>query len=145
MDISLLFPIIILLLFIPIFLSSRKQKRAQAEMASLQTSLEPGDVVSTTSGLRGTVVDASYEDTIDLEIADGVVTTWVRAAIRERITTAAEPVAAEAESPTVIDASAESPSLEKSHAATESTLDGPPALDKVALEKDDSTNGSPRS
>ena len=29
MDISLLFPILILLLFIPIFLSSRKQKRAQ--------------------------------------------------------------------------------------------------------------------
>ncbi len=56
-------------------------------MQALQSSLEPGDVVSTTSGLRGTVVDASYEDTIDLEIADGVVTTWVRAAIRERITT----------------------------------------------------------
>ena len=86
MDISLLFPILILLLFIPIFLSSRKQKRAQAEMQALQSSLEPGDIVSTTSGLRGTVVDASYEDTVDLEIADGVVTTWVRAAIREKIT-----------------------------------------------------------
>ena len=47
MDISLLFPIIILLLFIPIFLSSRKQKRAQQQMASLQSSLEPGDVVAT--------------------------------------------------------------------------------------------------
>lgn len=144
MDISLLFPIIILLLFIPIFLSSRKQKRAQAEMASLQTSLEPGDVVSTTSGLRGTVVDASYEDTIDLEIADGVVTTWLRAAIRERITTPDGPVAADAEAPTVIDAPAaaplESPSLEKSHAPDDSS-----ELDKVALEKDDSTNGSTRS
>ena len=88
MDISLLFPILILLLFIPIFLSSRKQKRAQAQMQALQASLEPGDIVSTTSGLRGTIVDASYEDTVDLEIADGVVTTWVRAAIREKITTA---------------------------------------------------------
>ena len=29
-------------------------------------------MVTTTSGLRGTVVDVSYEDTIDLEIADGV-------------------------------------------------------------------------
>ena len=85
MDISLLFPILILLLFIPIFLSSRKQKRAQAEMQVLQSSLEPGDIVSTTSGLRATVVDASYEDTVDLEIADGVVTTWVRAAVREKI------------------------------------------------------------
>ena len=35
MDISLLFPILILLLFIPIFLSSRKQKRVQAEMQRL--------------------------------------------------------------------------------------------------------------
>src|SRR3978361_404523 len=116
MDISLLFPIIILLLFIPIFLSSRKQKRAQAEMASLQASLEPGDVVSTTSGLRGTIVDASYEDTIDLEIADGVVTTWARAAHRERSTTADEPATHDAEPPAVIDAPAtpaESPSLEK--------------------------------
>jgi preprotein translocase subunit YajC len=86
MDISLLFPILILLLFIPIFLSSRKQKRAQQEMQALQSSLEPGDIVSTTSGLRATVVDASYEDTVDLEIADGVVTTWVRAAVREKVT-----------------------------------------------------------
>src|ERR1044071_7654396 len=85
MDISLLFPILILLLFIPIFLSSRKQKRAQQEMQALQSSLEPGDIVSTTSGLRATVVDASYEDTVDLEIADGVVTTWVRPAIREKM------------------------------------------------------------
>jgi preprotein translocase subunit YajC len=148
MDISLLFPIIILLLFIPIFLSSRKQKRAQAEMASLQRSLEPGDVVSTTSGLRGTVVDASYEDTIDLEIAEGVVTTWVRAAIRERITAPEEPASVDTAPPAVIDspaAPAERPSLEKSHTPAESTLDGTSELDKVALEKDDSTNGSPRS
>jgi preprotein translocase subunit YajC len=157
MDISLLFPIIILLLFIPIFLSSRKQKRAQAEMASLQSSLEPGDVVSTTSGLRGTIVDASYEDTIDLEIADGVVTTWVRAAIRERITTPDEPATPDAPTSAVIDAPAtpaESPSLEKTPSQngpglTNSGLHDSALpesdLDKVALEKDDSTNGSPRS
>ena len=116
MDISLLFPILILLLFIPIFLSSRKQKRAQAQMQALQSSLEPGDIVSTTSGLRATVVDASYEDTVDLEIADGVVTTWVRAAVREKIT-AAEPVH-ESEPPVVVDEPA-APSLEK--APVEST------------------------
>ena len=85
MDLSLIFPFIILLLFIPIFLSGRKQKRVVAEMQALQASLEPGDVVTTTSGLRGTVVDASYEDTIDLEIADGVVTTWVRAAVKDKV------------------------------------------------------------
>jgi preprotein translocase subunit YajC len=82
---GLLFPLLILLLFIPIFLSGRKQRRQMVEMQQLQRSLEPGDVVTTTSGLRGTVVDASYEDTIDLEIADGVVTTWLRAAVREKV------------------------------------------------------------
>jgi preprotein translocase YajC subunit len=91
MDItSLLFPLLILVLFIPIFLSGRRQKRQVQEMQSLQSSLEPGDVVMTTSGLRGTVVDASYEETIDLEIADGIVTTWIRAAIREKVAPPAE-------------------------------------------------------
>lgn len=93
MDLSLIFPFIILLLFIPIFLSSRKQKRVMAAMQSLQASLEPGDIVLTTSGLRATVVDASYEDTIDLEIADGVVTTWVRAAVKEKVDLAADDAA----------------------------------------------------
>ncbi|MFC5949942.1 preprotein translocase subunit YajC [Pseudonocardia lutea] len=82
---SLLFPILILLLFIPIFLSGRKQKRQLAQTQAMQNALTEGDVVTTTSGLRGTVVDASYEDTIDLEIADGVVTTWLRAAVRDKV------------------------------------------------------------
>ncbi|MGH3614722.1 MAG: preprotein translocase subunit YajC [Pseudonocardia sp.] len=82
---NLLFPALILLLFIPIFLSSRRQRRAAQEMQALQAALEPGDVVITTSGLRGTVVDASYEETVDLEVAEGVVTTWVRAAVREKV------------------------------------------------------------
>ena len=82
---SLLFPLLILLLFIPIVLSGRRQRRQMQEMKDLQAALEPGDVIMTTSGLRATVVDASYEETIDLEIADGVVTTWVRAAVREKV------------------------------------------------------------
>jgi preprotein translocase subunit YajC len=82
---GLLFPLLILLLFIPIFLSGRKQRRQMQEMKQLQGSLDVGDVVTTTSGLRGTVVDASYEDTVDLEIADGVVTTWLRAAVRDKV------------------------------------------------------------
>ncbi len=92
---TLLFPALILLLFIPIFLSSRRQKKQQAEMAALQAALEPGDIVMTTSGMRATVVDASYEETIDLEIADNVITTWVRAAVREKVV----PVAGDAADP----------------------------------------------
>jgi preprotein translocase subunit YajC len=87
MDFSLLLPLFLLVLFIPIFLSGRKQRKQMAEMQEMQRALEDGDVVVTTSGLRGVVVDASYEDTVDLEIADGVVTTWVRAAVREKVTT----------------------------------------------------------
>jgi preprotein translocase subunit YajC len=124
MDLSLLFPLFILLLFIPIFLSGRKQRKQVAEMQQLQASLEPGDIVVTTSGLRGTVVDASYEDTVDLEIADDVVTTWVRAAIREKIVAPAD------EEPAVVD----EPS------------DAPPSLTKDAsLSTDTDANGAPRS
>jgi preprotein translocase subunit YajC len=82
---GLLFPLLILLLFIPIFLSGRKQRRQVQTMQQLQSSLEVGDVVTTTSGLRGTVVDVSYEETVDLEIADDVVTTWMRAAVRDKV------------------------------------------------------------
>jgi preprotein translocase subunit YajC len=88
---GLLFPLLILLLFIPIFLSGRKQRRQMQDMQQLQSSLHVDDVVTTTSGLRGTVVDAQYEDTVDLEIAPGVVTTWLRAAIREKVLDAGTP------------------------------------------------------
>jgi preprotein translocase subunit YajC len=84
-NLSLYLFIIVALLFIPILLSGRKQKRQMAEMQQLQSDLNDGDVVMTTSGLRATVVDSSYEDTVDLEIAPGVVTTWQRLAIREKV------------------------------------------------------------
>ena len=114
-------------------------------MQALQSSLEPGDIVSTTSGLRGTVVDASYEDTVDLEIADGVVTTWVRAAVREKIASdepahdgraarrrrrARRAVAGDAGA--VREPGAAQPRWTKTDRRPD-------------LEKDDSTNGSPRS
>ncbi|WP_229371363.1 preprotein translocase subunit YajC [Umezawaea beigongshangensis] len=82
---SLLFPMLLVLLAVPLFLSARKQKRALAEQQQLLSSLEPGDRVMTTSGLYGTVADTSDETTIDIEIADGVVTTWLRQAVREKI------------------------------------------------------------
>ncbi|MDQ2706888.1 MAG: preprotein translocase subunit YajC [Actinomycetota bacterium] len=78
-------PIMLLLFVGMIFLSGRKQRKQAQEVQQMQSELANGDVVITTSGLRGTVVDASYEETIDLEIAPGVVTTWVRPAVRERV------------------------------------------------------------
>ncbi len=106
---GLLFPLLILLLFIPIFLSGRKQRRQMQTMQQLQSSLEIGDVVTTTSGLRGTVVDAQYEDTVDLEIADNVVTTWLRAAVRDK----------------VLDANAAEPTDEIAPGPAGASLDGP--------------------
>lgn len=140
MDPSLLFPLLILLLFIPIFLSGRRQRKQMREMQELQNALEPGDVVMTTSGLRGTVVDASYEETIDLEIADGVVTTWVRAAVKNKLPDApAAPAETTDEPPAVAPAPVDPP------AAPADVTDAPSTPAGPSLKKDDSTNGTPRS
>ena len=132
---SLLFPLFILLLFIPIFLSGRRQRRQMAEMQALQAALEPGDVVMTTSGLRATVVDASYEETVDLEIADGVVTTWVRAAIREKVAPPADP---EADARPAGGRDARPGGVARTGPRWRSTTSDKPS------QKDDSANGSTR-
>jgi len=74
------------LLGVMMYFMTRRQRRAQEQQAQLQNSLTVGDRVMTTSGLHGTVVDSSDETTVELEIAPGVRTTWLRAAIRERVT-----------------------------------------------------------
>ncbi|MGH3842281.1 MAG: preprotein translocase subunit YajC [Pseudonocardiaceae bacterium] len=86
MDLSFLPLLFIALLALPLILSTRRQKRAMAQAQQLQNSLTNGDRVITTSGLHGTVVGSGVEATVDLEIAPGVRTTWLRAAIREKIT-----------------------------------------------------------
>ncbi|WP_214407955.1 preprotein translocase subunit YajC [Pseudonocardia lacus] len=142
---SLLFPLLILVLFIPIFLSGRRQRRQMQEMQSLQSSLEPGDVVMTTSGLRGTVVDASYEETIDIEIADGIVTTWVRAAVREKVNPPADDTtgATGTDEPVVVDAEPVADADTATGTKADTGVDTAKA-DTPSLQKDDSTNGSTR-
>lgn len=86
------------LFFLPLFIilaafmffSSRRQRRAIQATVDLHESLRVGDRVHTTSGLQGTITDIT-DDTVDLEIASGVVTTWMKLAIRDRI----EPESAE--------------------------------------------------
>ncbi len=63
------------------YFSMRKQKRQAAETKRMQNEVRPGARVMTTSGLHGTVT-AVADDTIELEIAPDVRTTWVRAAVR---------------------------------------------------------------
>lgn len=66
------------------YFASRRQRRAMQATIDLHNSLQPGERVHTTSGLEATIV-AIADDTIDLEIAPGVVTTWMKLAIRDRI------------------------------------------------------------
>jgi preprotein translocase subunit YajC len=77
-------------LFVPFLLimgglvwrASRRQRSAMQATIDLHDSLQPGDRVHTTSGLQATVV-AITDDTVDLEISPGVVTTWMKLAIRD--------------------------------------------------------------
>jgi preprotein translocase subunit YajC len=81
-----------LVLFLPFLLimggfmyfASRRQRRAMQATIDLQDSLQPGDRVHTTSGMEATIA-AIGDDTVDLEIAPGVVTTWMKLAIRDKI------------------------------------------------------------
>jgi preprotein translocase subunit YajC len=81
-----------LALFVPLivvmgafmFFASRRQKRAMQATIDLHESLRVGDHVHTTSGLQGTIKHIT-DDAVDLEIAPGVVTTWMKLAIRDRI------------------------------------------------------------
>ncbi|GAB2770012.1 preprotein translocase subunit YajC [Amycolatopsis magusensis] len=83
---GLFLPLLLMLVVaIPLFLGSRKQKQAAARQQELQNNLTEGDRVMTTSGLYATVADTSGDTTIDLEIAPGVVTTWLRQAVREKV------------------------------------------------------------
>lgn len=81
-----------LALFLPLFVvmgafmyfASRRQRRAMQATIDLHESLQVGDRVHTTSGMEATIT-AITDDNVDLEIAPGVVTTWMKLAIRDRI------------------------------------------------------------
>jgi preprotein translocase subunit YajC len=75
----ILLALAVLLLFV---MPARQRKRMAAQAQALQESLTVGSPVMTTSGLHGTVA-ALHEGTVDLEIAPGVVVTFVRQAILE--------------------------------------------------------------
>jgi preprotein translocase subunit YajC len=81
-----LLPMLLLfgLLGLMMYFMSRRQRRAMQQQQELQNSLTVGDRVMTTSGLYGTIT-ATDDATIDIEIAPGVETTWLRAAVREKV------------------------------------------------------------
>ena len=74
----------VLIMFGVVYFGQRRQRRAMQATIDLHESLQVGDRVHTTSGLQATIVGIA-DDTVDLEIAPGVVTTWMKLAIRDRI------------------------------------------------------------
>jgi preprotein translocase subunit YajC len=83
MDLVVFLPLLIILGAF-MFFASRRQKKAMQATIDLQNSLTVGDRVHTTSGLLGTITGIT-DDNVDLEIAPGVVTTWMKLAVRDRI------------------------------------------------------------
>ena len=83
MDLVVFLPLL-LIMGAFMFFASRRQKHAMQATIDLHESLKVGDRVHTTSGLQATIT-AITDDTVDLEIAPGVVTTWMKLAVRDRI------------------------------------------------------------
>lgn len=83
MDLLVFLPLIVIMGAFMYF-ASRRQRKAMQATIDLHESLLVGDRVHTTSGLQATITGIS-DDTVDLEIAPGVVTTWMKLAIRDRI------------------------------------------------------------
>lgn len=82
-------PLLLVLFAGFMFMNARRQRRKFQEVQQMQSSLAPGDRVMTTSGLYGTIVGTA-DDTLDIEVAPGVRTTWVRQAVRERVESEAD-------------------------------------------------------
>ncbi|ANW64494.1 MULTISPECIES: preprotein translocase subunit YajC [Mycolicibacterium] len=83
MDLVVFLPLLIILGAF-MFFASRKQKKAMQATIDLHNSLSIGDRIHTTSGLQGTIKGVD-DDYIQLEIAPGVVTTWMKLAVRDKI------------------------------------------------------------
>jgi len=71
---------LILLVVVFYFLLIRPQRKRQQEAIQMQNSLTPGTRVMKTTGLFATVFAVDNEDVI-LEVAPGIETRWVKAAI----------------------------------------------------------------
>ncbi len=93
MDLLVFLPLIIIMGAFMYF-ASRRQRKAMQATIDLHESLSVGDRVHTTSGLQATITAIS-DDTVDLEIAPGVVTTWMKLAIRDLIEDEADDTDAE--------------------------------------------------
>jgi preprotein translocase subunit YajC len=83
MDLVVFLPLLLVMGAFMFFASRRQRKQMQATI-DLHNSLKVGDRVHTTSGLQATIARID-DDNVDLEIAAGVITTWMKLAVRDRI------------------------------------------------------------
>ncbi|OBG89735.1 preprotein translocase subunit YajC [Mycobacterium sp. NS-7484] len=83
MDLVIFLPLLIVMGAF-MFFASRRQRKAMQATIDLHNSLQIGDRIHTTSGLQGTITGIT-DDNIELEIAPGVITTWMKLAVRDRI------------------------------------------------------------
>ena len=67
-----------------LYFGQRRQKRAMQATIDLHDSLRIGDRIHTSAGLEATITGIG-DDTIELEIAPGVITTWMKMAVRDKI------------------------------------------------------------
>ncbi|MHC1562723.1 preprotein translocase subunit YajC [Actinomycetospora sp. C-140] len=146
---DLIFPLLILFMIGLVFMSSRQRKKQENKQKELQNSIKVGDVVVMTSGISGTVVDVDDERTIDLEIAPDVVTTWLRAAVRE--TLVGDAGAEHTDDDTAHEALPESSVPTESTPVVDAGTNGSPAKSDIAADKKDAASdatdnvSSPRS
>ncbi|MFN8031821.1 MAG: preprotein translocase subunit YajC [Mycobacterium sp.] len=101
MDLVVFLPLIIIMGAFMWF-ASRRQRKAMQATIDLHESLRIGDRVHTTSGLQATITGIT-DDTVDLEIAPGVVTTWMKLAIRDRVEPATPEIEEAAPSSTAVE------------------------------------------
>lgn len=114
---ELLLPLLLLLAIgVPMYFGVRRQKKELQKTVELQASLKVGDRVQTTSGIHGVIVEIE-DDTVDLEIAVDVITTWSKLAIRE-VLVDEDDVADDS----VDDDAADAPKAEETAAETETRL-----------------------
>ncbi|MFG3052917.1 preprotein translocase subunit YajC [Kitasatospora sp. NPDC048239] len=131
--------IILLLPIIAIVLMFRSQKKRQQQMQSMQTALEPGAGVRTIGGLYAQV-KAVNEETVELEIAPGVISHFTKSAVAAVL----DPQEYDA----IINgrpAEDELPEVDAEDAEAEQAEDKPLTLTKDSAEKGDAEGGAPAS
>ena len=85
MNQTILLLLIFLFLALPIWQIIKQNKQVRT-IRDMQDKLAPGAEVITGSGMHGVVVDTT-DTTVDLIIADGIVTRWEKGAIARNLTT----------------------------------------------------------